>query len=507
MRTTSEIAAAFAVKALAAVDIGRELGLSFGDIDFSIMPVAEIDRRASFRNRYQHWSLWDEWARRKTEHDQRRLILHEHMGFGQVMEGFLPSDDPQILHLYQVVHYLGHADFYSNNEYFLSRGDTDLDLQFGLNRGRIRGYEDDLKIGKDRVKQCLNAAYSLVPFVDPGTPLVTTALEYRQNNEGIFRQGLERRRKRLERERPYQDLDSQEERQAQETATLLAKAELVQLKAGFPQQPQPDLMLFIAVNSPALEDWQRDILLMIRDETIALLPETRTKIVAHGWANLWTPRILREMGDREVITKREAELWPDLHGEVIAPRKGSFDWIGLYVFEDIERRIKGKSRLDGRREINWLGEIKPPLCASSFEIRDGEDDTSFLRRFMTPELLRELMKDYKIQISRGSNLLADPQVARDTIVTSLTDTKPLIQVAVNGGNLNNNSELLLAHAWQGQYLDKEQVQLTLQAVRSLWGRPVHLETTQLDDQGGIWKVRLDCLDEKGILTELLYMRE
>jgi stage V sporulation protein R len=47
---------------------------------------------------------------------------------------------------------------------------------------------------------------------------------------------------------------------------------------------------------------------------------------------------------------------------------------------------------------------------------------------------------------------------------------------VENGDYRGNRELLLVHVFEGQELDMNYAEKTLQHVYQLWGRPVHLET-------------------------------
>ena len=66
--------------------------------------------------------------------------------------------------------------------------------------------------------------------------------------------------------------------------------------AGRPTgDPARDLLLFISEHAPALEDWQRDIVQIIRAEMLYFLPQMQTKICNEGWASYWHVRIMREL--------------------------------------------------------------------------------------------------------------------------------------------------------------------------------------------------------------------
>ena len=57
-------------------------------------------------------------------------------------------------------------------------------------------------------------------------------------------------------------------------------------KKKIPPQPEKDLLLFIEEYSRELEEWQRDILTMMREEMLYFWPQLETKIMNEGWASL-----------------------------------------------------------------------------------------------------------------------------------------------------------------------------------------------------------------------------
>src|SRR5699024_6973689 len=63
----------------------------------------------------------------------------------------------------------------------------------------------------------------------------------------------------------------------------------------FPPQPEKDLLYFIEQHSRELDDWQRDILTMLREEMLYFWPQLETKIMNEGWASYWHQRIMREL--------------------------------------------------------------------------------------------------------------------------------------------------------------------------------------------------------------------
>src|SRR5690606_13381669 len=65
-------------------------------------------------------------------------------------------------------------------------------------------------------------------------------------------------------------------------------------RAPVPPHPERDLLWFIANYGPALESWERDIFLAVREESFYFYPLFATQIMNEGWASYWHARLLRE---------------------------------------------------------------------------------------------------------------------------------------------------------------------------------------------------------------------
>ena len=85
----------------------------------------------------------------------------------------------------------------------------------------------------------------------------------------------------------------------------------------FPPKPEKDILLFLEEHSRELEDWQRDILTMMREEMLYFWPQLETKIMNEGWASFWHQRIMRELK----LTTAETIEYAKLNAGVVQPSK------------------------------------------------------------------------------------------------------------------------------------------------------------------------------------------
>ena len=185
----------------------------------------------------------------------------------------------------------------------------------------------------------------------------------------------------------------------------------------FPPNPEKDLLLFIQEYSRELEEWQRDILTMMREEMLYFWPQLETKIMNEGWASYWHQRILREMD----LTTDETIEFAKLNANVVQPSKTSINpyYLGLKIFEDIEKRYDNPTE-----EMKRLG-IKPNSGREKiFEVREIESDISFIRNYLTKELVKQ--EDlYLFEKKKGNYQITDKDYenVRDQLVS----------MRVNGG--------------------------------------------------------------------------
>ncbi len=168
-------------------------------------------------------------------------------------------------------------------------------------------------------------------------------------------------------------------------------------KKPFPPRPEKDILLFIEEHSRELEPWRRDILTMMREEMLYFWPQLETKIMNEGWASYWHQRIIRELD----LTSDEAIEFAKLNAGVVQPSKTGINpyYLGLKIFEDIEERYDNPTD-----EMKKTG-VKPGSGREKmFEVREIESDISFIRNYLTKDLvMREDLylfqkqgRDYKV---------------------------------------------------------------------------------------------------------------
>ncbi len=116
-----------------------------------------------------------------------------------------------------------------------------------------------------------------------------------------------------------------------------------------------------------------------------------------------------------------------------------------------------------------------------FEVREVDRDASFLRRFLTEEIMREMdMLQYE---RRGDEFIVTHvsddqhwQQVKDTLLKNVgMGLIPVIRI--EDADYQQNRVLYLKHAHDGRDLQLEYAEKTLAHIYRLWGRDVLLDTS------------------------------
>jgi stage V sporulation protein R len=201
------------------------------------------------------------------------------------------------------------------------------------------------------------------------------------------------------------------------------------------------------------------------------------RYVANGMLHhnsLWHSRIMRQLGERGVISDSEILEFARLHSSVLSPSRTSLNpyYLGFKMLEEIERRWDNPTTEEQERFGRKPGKGHEKI----FEVRELDNDVSFLRNYLTEDLIKDL--DLYLYKKEGDEwVIAEKnwEKVRDGIVASMTNFG-YPYLVIENGDYRGNRELYIKHLFEGQELDMVYGEKTLQHVYTLWGRPVHLET-------------------------------
>ena len=439
----------FAIKEI--TEIAEGFGLDFFPMRYEICPADIIYTFGAYGmpTRFTHWSFGKQFHKMKLHYDLGLSQIYELVINSNPCYAFLLDTNSLIQNKLIIAHVLAHSDFFKNNVRF-SNTRRDMVDSMSATAERIAHYE--MIHGKDEVEKFLDAVLSIQEHIDPSITRAKLRPDLLTKTEETVHNELKT---------PYDDLWELDDKPI--------KKDLDKQEKKFPPKPEKDLLLFIEEHSRNLDDWQRDILTMMREEMLYFWPQLETKIMNEGWASYWHQRILREMD----LTPDETIEFAKLNAGVVQPSKTQINpyYLGLKIFEDIEKRYDNPTE-----EMKKIG-IKPNSGRQMiFEVREIESDTSFIRNYLTKDLIiREDM--YLFQKQGNAYRITDKEYekVRDQLVTARVNGG-FPYIYVEDGDYLRNGELYLVHSYEGIELDLPYLENVLAYIYELWGRTVHLET-------------------------------
>jgi stage V sporulation protein R len=312
----------------------RDYGLDFFTTVFEILDFEQLNQVASyggFPTRYPHWSFGMEYERLSKSYSYGLSKIYEMVINNDPVVAYLLKSNAVMDQKLVMAHVFGHADFFKNNYYFSVTNRKAIDMM--ANHGvRIRRYVE--KFGFDRVESFVDTCLTLENLIDPHGNF----MKRNRDPEAESDSDPSRLKVHKLRSKDYMDKFINPPEFLEEQKKKLLEEQ--QRERGFPETPQQDVLQFLLDNAP-LENWERDILSIIREEAYYFLPQGQTKVMNEGWASYWHTTIMtnKAMTDSEVID------YADHHSGTVSMAGGRFNpyKIGLELFRDIEDRWnKGK---------------------------------------------------------------------------------------------------------------------------------------------------------------------
>lgn len=442
-------------------EIAAGFGLDFYPMRYEICPADIIYTFGAYGmpTRFNHWSFGKNFQKMKMQYDFGLSKIYELVINSNPCYAFLLEGNSLIQNKLIVAHVLAHCDFFKNNARF-SASNRNMVESMSATAERISSYE--LEYGTETVESFIDAVLAVQEHVDP------QLFKPRQlDKQRYLKLKMQEQKQAANEYRPpgkYDDLWALDD--LNEPASKTKETQIV----PFPPEPEKDVVWFIQEFSEVLEDWQRDIMTMLRDEMLYFWPQMETKIMNEGWASYWHQRIIREMD----LTSDETIEFAMLNASVVQPSRQSLNpyYLGLKIFEDIERRWDNPTEEEQERS----GRVPNQGRAKIFEVREFDSDISFIRNYMTKQLVEDLDlyvfekrgPDWKITDKSWENI-------RDQLVFSRVNGG-VPYLVVQDGDYMRTGELVLKHHYEGVELDLKYLERTLPYLYTLWGRTVHLET-------------------------------
>ena len=294
--------------AQAANELAEKLGLDPFEVNYWIVDYDEMNELIAyggFQRRYPHWR----WGMSYDRQRKQRQFLG-----GKAFE-IVNNDDPSNAFLQEsneladqkavITHVEAHADFFRNNEWFRMFSESpDAAAMLERHADVIAEYMDDPEISREAVEEWIDHVLCLEDNVDQHRPF-SAALD--PEDDPAVTADIEER---------LDDLDlSEEVRDEVFDESFLDSMTGDEDGAAFPAEPELDVLAFLAAHGKAYdeaseraseyEEWQREILELLRKEAYYFAPQKMTKVMNEGWASYHESRMMADenfAGDDEFVS-------------------------------------------------------------------------------------------------------------------------------------------------------------------------------------------------------------
>lgn len=456
----------------------RGYGLDFFETIFELVDFEKINEIASyggFPTRYPHWRFGMEYDKLSKSYSYGLSKIYEMVINNDPCYAYLLNANFMVDQKLVMAHVFGHCDFFKNNMWFSKTNRKMMD-EMANHSTRVRKYIE--KYGEDNVETFLDVCLSIENLIDYYSPFI-------KRSEDVLRKNA------LDEEVSDPDVDYKIKSKSYMDKYINPKEFVDKMrddrqkekdkKKNFPNEPMRDILAFLIQYAP-LEDWQANILSIVRDESYYFAPQGQTKIMNEGWASYWHSKIMTEKaldGDELIDYADHHSGTVAVHGNSLNPYK-----LGIELFRDIEDRWnKGKfgkeydeceSYEEKRKWDKKLGLGKEKI----FEVRKVHNDVTFIDNFLTEEFCHDhKLFLYKYNRNTGKYEITDrdfKEVKKQLLFNLTNFGQPIIYV--EDGNYENKGELLLYHKHEGIDLKLDYAKATIQNIFKIWKRPVSIRT-------------------------------
>jgi len=440
---------------------------------------------------YRHWSFGKRFARDEAYYKRgMRSLAYELVINSNPCISYVMEENSMTMQALVIAHAAyGHNHFFKNNYQFQMWTQPDHIIDY-LSFAKSYVAECEEKYGDETVEAVLDAAHALM---NQG---VSRDLRPRPRNVVQHERERAARRRAYEEETfdpIYRTLPEITRSSPEESEESASEQRLLGL-------PEENLLYFLEKHAPKLEDWQRELLRIVRLLSQYFYPQRQTKMMNEGCATFVHYEILNRLHERGQLTDGTMLEFLHSHSSVIfqpAFNDRRFSGLNPYalgfaMMNDI-RRIATEPTEEDRAWFpgyagngDWMGTLRQAWA----EYRDE----SFVLQFLSPKLIRDFrlfaVADDSKESAMSVAAIHNEQGYRDVRRRLARHYDVAAQdpdLQVTDADLSGSRRLVLTHRVRnGVLLDKTEAERTLQYLAQLWGYRVKLVETD-DDSARVLK--------------------
>jgi len=335
---------------------------------------------------------------------------------------YLMRENALYIHILTMAHCIGHSDFFKQNRMFDDTNPDNIIDTFKAAAKYVRKLIEDPSIGVEKVENILDAAHS-VKYQVPRFP----GIKYKTRDQLV-------------------DVA---------IAKMAKNPKFKPNLAKVPMQPEYNVLRFVAEHSKHLEEWERNLILIVEESSKYFIPQALTKVMNEGWACTIHYKIVNELNLPDSLHLPFIKL----HNQVVRPHLGQLNpyHLGFKLFEKI---------------------IEEGGMEEAMIVRECHNDISFLRFYLDEEFMQENNYfSYSFKKEKKAITIDDIsdeggwEAVRDQMIQNIgLNRVPVVYV----DEIEKNNTLSLIHEHDGRDLDLTYATKVFGHIRTLWGDEVRL---------------------------------
>ena len=460
-------------------EIIADMGLQCNPVTFDVIPPEKMLEILAYRSpiNISSWKYGRDYERLRTIFDNLDPSLpYEVVVFSDPSRAYLMNSNTFAVQTLVLAHVYGHQSVFTMNKWFQNSRSDLLEVMTAANH---RFLEYEKMYGIDEMEEIVDAGHAIQFHSNPFETETESERRKRifEQTKQIFKPDASE----------FRDLVPKRRVTLLDIETMnrtLYKA----LKEATPVEPVEDMLRYIIDNSRILDDWQKDVLEVLRTEGQYYWPVIKTKYINEGAATFIHQKVMDKLFNEGLLTPSEHGQYNYSNSLVKAYNRTSMNpyLVGSKMFEDVETRwnkgqygrewnectnVLEKENWDTKEMGGW------EKCK---DIIKSYTDWFFMQDFLTHELIDSLdlyiyvrnESEEAVEYIRTGHTLEE---IRQIIVNSFAHSG-IPKIEVVDGNHSKNGYLYLEHRFAGQPLEPEHMLRTIKHIYDLWGKTIILRT-------------------------------
>ena len=329
---------------------------------------------------YKHWSFGKHFAAQWDQYRRGYMgLAYEIVINSNPCIVYLMEENTMTMQALTIAHAaFGHNFFFANNYMFRDWTDASAIVDY-LVFARNYIQKCEVREGQQPVEAFLDSCHALM-------------------NYGVNRYKRPAKASAVKEKKRQDEREAYQQSQNSELAVFFHKLQEEQKteKADrFPRDPEENILYFCEKYAPDLPEWKREIIRIVRKVSQYFYPQGLTKVMNEGCATYTHYRIMNRLHDKGLMTDGAMLEFLNSHTNVVT--QPAFDdnrysginpyALGFAMMRDIERICKDPTAED-RKRFDFAG------CNDEMTVLKDAwanyRDESFIRQFLSPQLIREM---------------------------------------------------------------------------------------------------------------------